>query len=352
MSRAGTVAQELPGLLAKTPGRTLVAQASDEVPLHVEVDEPDEGHDPLLTVVLTHGFTLDLRSWVFQRHALTAAGYRVVLWDQRGHGRSGHGEPGDNTIEQLGEDLRRVIDAAAPQGQVALVGHSMGGMTVMSYAADHAEQVRERVVAVALLSTSAGGMHRVRWGLGKRLGALVNEIGPVLTARLAPRQTILQQVRRRTPYIDEVPVAVSSFGSKVPRAVRRLTADMILGTDLAVMSAFAPALKAHDKRDTLAHLRDVPLLAMVGDRDVLTEPVHTAEIVEALPHADHFVVHRAGHVIMLEHPEIVGDHLLDFLDRVVAGHGDDVDRMPVHRHTCVDLRRGRGRRALSLGWVR
>ena len=52
-----------------------------------------EGADPVgdvvPTVVLSHGYTLSLRSWVFQRRALTAAGYRVVVWDQRGHGRSG-----------------------------------------------------------------------------------------------------------------------------------------------------------------------------------------------------------------------------------------------------------------------
>jgi pimeloyl-ACP methyl ester carboxylesterase len=345
-----TVPADLRALLARPAGRTLGATATDGVRLHVEVDEPDDAATPPLTVVLSHGFTLDLRCWVYQRRALTAAGYRVVLWDQRGHGHSEHGDPSGNTIEQLGEDLRHVVDAAVPDGPLALVGHSMGGMTVMSYAADHAAQVRDRVAAVALVSTSAGGMDRVRWGLGERLGALVNELGPVVTARLAPRQSLLQQLRRRTPYVDEVPVAVSSFGSKVPREVRRLTADMILDTDLAVMSAFAPALKSHDKREALEHLREVPLLTMVGDRDVLTEPVHTAEIVEALPHAEHLVVRRAGHVIMLEHPEIVSDHLLDLLARVVGGHEEVVG--PVHRHTCVDLRPGRGRRALSLGVAR
>ncbi|MCE0485605.1 alpha/beta fold hydrolase [Ornithinimicrobium sediminis] len=340
--------EELRELLARRPDRTLAVRATDGVLLHVEVDEPAGGGAPEVTVVLSHGYTLDLRSWVYQRHALTAAGYRVVLWDQRGHGRSGHGDPAGNTIEQLGEDLHRVLDAVVPSGAVALVGHSMGGMTVMSYAADHPEQVRERVVAVALVSTSAGGMDRVRWGLG-RLGALVNEIGPTVTARLAPRQTLLQRVRRRTPYLDEVPVAVSSFGSSVPRDVRRLTADMILDTDLAVMSAFAPALKAHDKREALAHLADVPLLAMVGDRDVLTEPLHTAEIVDALPHADHVVVQRAGHVIMLEHPEVVSEHLLDHLAHATGPHSEE---RSVQRHTVVDLRRGRGRRTLTLGRAR
>ena len=48
----------------------------------------------------------------------------------------------------------------APEGPVVLVGHSMGGMTVMSLAGQHPDVVRERVVAVALIATSAGGARR------------------------------------------------------------------------------------------------------------------------------------------------------------------------------------------------
>ena len=77
------------------PDKELVVIADDGVPLHVEIDEP-RGDDARAatscpTVVFSHGYTLSLRSWVFQRRALTAAGYRVVVWDQRGHGRSGTG---------------------------------------------------------------------------------------------------------------------------------------------------------------------------------------------------------------------------------------------------------------------
>jgi hypothetical protein len=68
--------------------------------------------------------------WVLQRRALRRAGYRVVTWDQRGHGRSGKGSKVGYHIDQLGEDLYAVIQAAAPEGDLALGGHSMGGMTI------------------------------------------------------------------------------------------------------------------------------------------------------------------------------------------------------------------------------
>ena len=69
-------------------------------------------------------------------------------------------------IDQLGRDLARVIAEAAPEGPLVLVGHSMGGMTMMSLAVDHHALIRERVVAAAFIATSPGSLDEVSWGLG------------------------------------------------------------------------------------------------------------------------------------------------------------------------------------------
>ena len=113
--------------------------ADDGVPLHVEVDEftdrPTSGRrrsavadGQALTVVFCHGYALNLDCWHFQR-----AGYRglvrAVYYDQRSHGRSGRSTEGKATIDQLGHDLKQILDHVVPEGPVVLVGHSMGGMT-------------------------------------------------------------------------------------------------------------------------------------------------------------------------------------------------------------------------------
>ena len=116
------------------PSETRVVLADDGVPLHVEIDEPEGWDEGGTTVILCHGFTLDLRCWFNQRRALLEAGYRVVTWDLRGHGSSGEGAPESYAIEQLGVDLEHVIADAAPAGDLVLAGHSMGGMTVMALA--------------------------------------------------------------------------------------------------------------------------------------------------------------------------------------------------------------------------
>ena len=111
----------------------LVVVADDGVPLHVEVDHPTApatGTGPVPTVVLSHGYTLSLRCWVFQRRALTAAGYRVVVWDQRGHGRSGSGSPEHYEVDQLGQDLARVIAGASTRTPRATTGRPPSSPTL------------------------------------------------------------------------------------------------------------------------------------------------------------------------------------------------------------------------------
>ncbi|MHC3821651.1 alpha/beta hydrolase, partial [Streptomyces sp. DT9] len=92
-----------------------------------------------------------------------------VHWDQRSHGRSERGRAQAQgvhvDIDQLGRDLKAVIDAAAPEGPLVLVGHSMGGMTMMALAAQYPALMRDRVVAGAFVGTSSGKLGAVSFGL-------------------------------------------------------------------------------------------------------------------------------------------------------------------------------------------
>ncbi|MFD0538007.1 alpha/beta fold hydrolase [Actinomadura luteofluorescens] len=156
-------------------GREMSVRADDGVPLHVEVDGPD---DAALTVVFCHGYTLNQDSWHYQRRDLRGS-LRLVFWDQRAHGRSGRGEPGDATIEQTGDDLRAVLEAAVPPDRpVVLVGHSMGGMSIMALADRHPELFGSRVVGVALVNTSCGDMGEMTLGLPLVLAKAVRPLAP------------------------------------------------------------------------------------------------------------------------------------------------------------------------------
>jgi pimeloyl-ACP methyl ester carboxylesterase len=333
----------------------VVVLADDGVPLHVEIDEPaglPQGRTnaaTVPTVVLSHGYTLSLRCWVFQRRALKAAGYRVVLWDARGHGRSGAGPRESYEIDQLGHDLYSVISAVAPKGPLVLVGHSMGGMTLMALAAHHPEMIRERVIGVGFVATSPGGISAVSWGLGKVLGKAVHRLGPFAVGQLAGRQGLVNSVLKAGREVEEYFVDLYSFASPVPLSIVRLTADMIFTTRIEVISDFMETFERHDKREALEQFIGVETLVINGIQDMLTPPEHSEEIVRLIPGAEHVLVNDAGHIIMLEHGEVVSEQLLAMIgraERAAAAHLDQHDR-PRIRRTITDLAKRRRVKALQ-----
>ena len=132
----------------------------DGVPLAVREVGPE---DAPLTVVFAHGFCLRMGAFHFQRARLTeqwGAQVRMVFYDQRGHGQSGEASPDTYTVAQLGKDLETVLAVMAPRGPVVLVGHSMGGMTVLSHARQFPQRYPTRIVGAALISSAAEGVSR------------------------------------------------------------------------------------------------------------------------------------------------------------------------------------------------
>jgi pimeloyl-ACP methyl ester carboxylesterase len=324
-------------------------EADDGTLLHVEVDELPEGaaagEEPALTVVFSHGYALSLDSWHYQRKALRGR-HRLVFWDQRGHGRSATGPAGSATIDQVGRDLARVLQAAVPEGPVVLVGHSMGGMTVMSLAEKDPAFFAERVLGVALVSTSAGGLGQVDFGM-PRIGPVVQRLAPSAVKALTRTPAgLVERGRRIGSDLEALLVRRYSYASPVSASLVRFTADMIAATRLEVISEYLPTFSTHDKLAALATLDGHEVLVMVGDGDLLTPIAHSEEIVHRLPGAEHVVVKDSGHLLMLEHPQIVTLHLLDLVRRSLRAQ-DQTSREPrratATRRTVTPVRR-RGRR--------
>ena len=318
----------------------VVVISTDGVELHVEIDEPDgppvglPSRAPQPTVVFSHGYTLSLRSWVFQRRALKAAGYRVVVWDHRGHGRSGAGSEESYDVDQLGHDLGAVISQVVPEGPLVLVGHSMGGMTLMALALHQPDLIKKRVLGVAFVATSPGGLSAVSWGLGNMLGRAVHRMGPIAVGQLAGRQGLVNAALKAGRDVEEFLVDRYSFASPVPLSIVRLTADMIFGTRIEVISQFMETFDKHDKREALEQFIGVETLVINGVQDLLTPPQHSEEIVRLIPGAEHVLIDDAGHIIMLEHGDVVSEQLLALIERsqrAAATHIDPRDKPRVRR---------------------
>ncbi len=248
---------------------------------------------------------------------------RTVHWDQRSHGRSARGAAQERgvaiDIEQLGRDLKAVIDAAAPKGPLVLVGHSMGGMTMMALADQFPELIRERVVGAVFVGTSSGKLGEVNFGLPVAGVNAVRRVLPRVLRALGSQAEIVERGRRATADLFAGLVKRYSFGSKdVDPAVARFAERMIEATPIDVVAAFYPAFTDHDKAEALEIFAEVPVLVLAGDKDLVTPSEHSEGIARLLPDAELVMVPDAGHLVMLEHPEVVTDRLADLLARVGA----------------------------------
>ncbi|MFJ3227871.1 alpha/beta fold hydrolase [Streptomyces sp. NPDC086783] len=322
------------GSLRGTPGK---AYADDGTELYYEVDEveSDASLSPRrrrlfgrkapapVTVVFSHGYCLNQDSWHFQRAALRGV-VRTVHWDQRSHGRSGRGaaqvrDGQPVTIDQLGHDLKAVIDAAAPEGPIVLVGHSMGGMTVMALADQYPDLIRDRVVAVALVGTSSGRLGEVNFGLPVAGVNAVRRVLPGVLKALGQRAELVEKGRRATADLFAGVIKRYSFASReVDPAIERFAERMIEGTPIDVVAEFYPAFTEHDKTESLVHFAGLPVLVLAGVGDLVTPSEHSEAIADLLPDAELVLVPDAGHLVMLEHPEVVIDRLADLLVRAGA----------------------------------
>ena len=366
-ARAGFRSVDAPDGWAHVPTESLTVSADDGVALHVEIDAPASstrgrrhpaGRTP--TVVLVHGFALSMQSWVLQRRALIQAGFRVVTYDQRGHGRSGEPSLEHCTVDQLGRDLAAVLQATCPSGPIVLVGHSMGGMTVMSFAAQHAELVQDRVLAVALVATSPGGAEMTEFGLGPTVGRVVGSMGPRVLTRLSRHAGPIGALRKMGRGVQNAVVQRWAFDSPVSSDLVHLVGEMIFATSFDVMAAFLPDIDRLDLGEHLEPLTGIETLVMNGAGDLITPPAHSAEIVRRIPGAEHVVVEDAGHILMLEHPQLVTQQLLMLIGRAqrAVAEGLPVSSKPRVRRTIQDIskkrrveraRAGRGARAADAG---
>jgi pimeloyl-ACP methyl ester carboxylesterase len=295
--------------------------ADDGCPLHVEIDPLETRSGPDLTVVFVHGYALNLDCWHFQR-----AGYRglvrAVYYDQRSHGRSGRSSQGHATIEQLGLDLERVLDAAAPEGPVVLIGHSMGGMSIIALAEERPELFGDRIVGVGLISTTAGGLdpHRIL------VPALPSTLGSTLALRvvatLARGHRSVDRLRRFTKAVATVVTDEFAFGDDVPESYVNFVDSMLSATPFEVIAEFFPSFGSLNKFETVHALGRIPVSIICGTADKLTSIGHARKLHDRIPDSRLLECDGAGHMVILERHEQVNAEI----DQLLAAAGERVRR--------------------------
>jgi pimeloyl-ACP methyl ester carboxylesterase len=287
----------------------------DGVRLNVMVVDRDSAPSDGLTVVLVHGYALAASTWHYQLRDLGDVA-RLVAYDQRGHGGSDRGPNDAYSVDRLSRDLETVIEDLAPTGPIVLVGHSMGGMTVMALAERHPDWFGDRVVGVALVATAANPGAAGELAIAGPLGQLVRHIGPGLAGALAPRPDIIERGLRLADDLVVVLTEHYGFGTDAPPSLVEHTKRMHGRVPVEVLAALLPAFADLDLDHALAPLQRTETVIIVGETDRMTPVGLSRSLLKRLPNADMVTLADTGHMLMLERYAEVNQVLRDLLVRV------------------------------------
>ena len=299
-----------------TPTRRGTALGHGEVRLEWEQFGPDDA--PCL--LLSHGWSLTHDTWYYQKKAL-AGEFRVIVWDMRGTGRSGHPPDGDYSLEAVTADLAAVfdtIDAGRHAGGCVLAGHSVGAMILIPFAARYPKQMAA-VRGLALLAGTDEPILESMWGRGWLVPLrrpFWEPLGHAMGRWPRPFEMFVRFIER----LGCVHLALM-FGGRVGQLSRGdcdLVARHCAGFSMRAAGRGALSCFAFDVRG-LTPCLPVPTLLLTGEGDHNMPPAVQRAMAARLPEAEVVLLPACGHLSLLECPDAVNDVLRGFARRCFLG---------------------------------
>lgn len=267
--------------------------------------------DAEVSVVFVHGWTLGAELFdgvIASLVEVTRGTVNLVSYDVRGHGRTEAGLPGSATLEQLADDLRSVIDECAPRGSVIIVGHSMGGMTLLAFAERHRDLLDTRVSGAAFVCTSPGRM----WEPTKRLPGFYT---------IAPRVLRLGNPKMiRASRLTRFALRHSLFGGVAQTRDLNSTIDQMRSVDPIAYAEYGLSMMHHDRAHILPAFDQIRTVVFAGTRDHLTPLRHGRRIAMGIDGALLVVEAGAGHMVPIERADSVVRELAVMLEESIASH--------------------------------
>jgi pimeloyl-ACP methyl ester carboxylesterase len=238
------------------------------------------------TVVLAHGYLLELEFFEHVFAELARSGYRVIAFDQRGHGRSRAGSDGHGSAAAAA-DYAAVLEHFDVRDGI-LVAHSMGSFLALIFCLQKAELARRRLRRLVLLGGTAGEVGR---------GSLQNRVQiPMLESG------IIKALWRFAP--TGRPMIAQLFGSSPDPQKVELARSMLLRQDVRLS---LPLLRAMTEESYYDRLAEIPIETRVicGELDRTCPPSHSRRMAAGLPNATSKWLPNIGHMLAYEAPEAI-----------------------------------------------
>lgn len=276
-------------LSSEPRGETLTVNRPDGTRLRVVV----AGEGP--TVVLAHGIYMSVVEWSVLWDMLLARGYRVVAFDQRGHGASTIGSDGIST-ESMAGDYLAVLEAVDAHDAI-LLAHSMGGFLAIAAVLD-VPGVAERLRGLILMSTFPGDVLR---------GAPQNKAQiPLITSGILPALAANDTVGTL--------FGAGLCGDDVSPAMVQVFLETFRAADHQPLVPILRAFGAEDRGDRLGEIT-VPTIVLCGSKDQTTPPWQSERLAAGIPGAQAWWVPRAGHMLNWESPDAIVEAIAELSKR-------------------------------------
>ncbi len=259
------------------------------------------------TIVMIHGAGSTSRHWPMQLRALVKAGFRVLTYDNRGHGAT-PGTEGLYSIELLAKDLEELLEALGIEEKICLCGISMGGLIAQEFMIRNPD----RVTAAILSNTySFLGYDFIAAAVGADPEALKQrELTPELMYEALSKG-----------YVENWDAAAhmmmaSDFLMSTELGKDLFFDDMVIQT-LEERIKTNAATGAFDSRSRLDRIK-CPVLVIGSDRDMTVPFAESAYLHEHIAGSRYVVMENMNHVPTMDAPEIFNRHMLAFLGDVYA----------------------------------
>lgn len=258
--------------------------------------------------VFLHGFCLDRTIWHHQYTGVDG-NRRLVFYDARAHGRSRGGHAGSDT-KSLAADLGAVLDRSGLK-QAVLVGHSMGGMTVLEYCREQTEELGKRIRGIVLVNTTYTDALKTIFAaelVGPVERRLRRFVGGLLDDPRAYRM-----LRMRGDDLSWLLTRLGGFGSGASPSQVDFVQRLVTSFPSPPLIEILRGLREFDMEEALARI-SIPTLVLAGGADRITTVRASKHMAQEIPGARLVVFQDAGHMSMLERHQQFNSLVSEFLD--------------------------------------
>jgi pimeloyl-ACP methyl ester carboxylesterase len=305
---------------ARVHGTSHRLQRPDGTTIHAAVLGPADG----IPLILTHGWGLDNNEFCYVKEAL-AARYRLIVWDLPGLGRSTGPTNKDWSLEKLANDLNAVIDLAGGRPAI-LVGHSIGGMIMLTFCRLFPQALGSRVSGLVLAQTTPTNPVKTTSMAALYTALQKPVLEPLchLMVWLAPVVWLLNWMSYLNGSAHRS-TERSSFSGQESREQLKFITRYYVTAWPAVIARGMLGMFRYDATDVLPTLH-VPTLIVAGDRDTTCKPEASAQMASAIPQSELAILPSAKHLGLFEHHGRFLSILGSFVDDRVAADPAKADQ--------------------------